>query len=142
SNIDTDPSTPVTAHDGTGTLTTPTTNASPSQTRRTLTFTYTAAAGGTSNGGVTLVVPSGWTAPSTTSNNAGYTTASSGTVSASSQTITVSWLTLAGGNTCTITYGDTSGGGSGVTATASTGAQTWQAQDKPNAGGALANLVA
>src|SRR2546430_9609724 len=54
---------------------------------------YTAAAGGISNGSVTLVVPSGWSAPSTTGSNAGYATASSGTVSVSAQTITVSSLT-------------------------------------------------
>src|SRR5436309_1092750 len=126
---------------GSGTLTTPTTNVSACQTGRTITFTYTAAAGGVSNGSVPLVVPSGWTAPSTTSDNAGYTTASSGTLSVSSQTITVSSITLAGGSTFTITYGDTSGGGSGATATSSTGAQTWQAQAKSTSGGSLANLA-
>src|SRR5205823_4615219 len=89
---------------------------------------------------VTLVVPTGWTAPSTTSNNAGYTTANSGTVSVSGQTITVSSLTVAGGSTFTITYGDTSGGGTGATATSTTGLQTWQAQEKSTSGGSLANL--
>ena len=54
---------------------------SASQTGRTITFTYTAATGGINNGSVTLVVPAGWSAPSTTGANAGYTTASSGTVS-------------------------------------------------------------
>src|SRR5439155_1318217 len=82
-----------------------TTNVSASQTGRTLTFTYTAATGGISNGSVTLVVPAGWSAPSTTGANAGYTTASSGTVAVAAQTITVSSLTLAGGSTFTITYG-------------------------------------
>src|SRR5256886_1846001 len=101
---------------------------------------YTAAAGGISNGSVTLVVPGGWSAPSTTGANAGYTTASSGTVSVSSQTITVSSLTLAGGSTFTITYGSTAGGGPGATATSTTGAQTWQAQEKSTAAGSLTNL--
>src|SRR5207302_6739433 len=108
----------------------PTSTVSASQTGRTITFTYTAAPGGLSNGLVTLVVPSGWSAPSTTASNAGYTTASTGTVSVSSQTITVSSVTLAGGSTMTITYGDTGGGGPGATATSTPGAQTWQAQDK------------
>ena len=112
---------PPLAADGAGTLTTPTTNVSASQTGNTITFTYTAAAGGMNNGSLTLVVPAGWTAPSTVSNNAGYTTASTGTVSVASQTITVSSLTLAGGATMTLTYGNKSGGGSGATATASTG---------------------
>src|SRR5207302_3966795 len=120
----------------------PTSTVSASQTGRTITFTYTAAPGGLSNGLVTLVVPSGWSAPSTTASNAGYTTASTGTVSVSSQTITVSSVTLAGGSTMTITYGDTGGGGPGATATSSTGAQTWQAQQKSTSGGSLANLGA
>ena len=141
-NLGSSPSITVNAADGSGTLTTPTSVVSASQTGRTVTFTYTAAAGGINNGTVTLVVPSGWTAPSTTSNNAGYTTASAGTVSVASQTITVSSLTIAGGSTFTITYGDTSGGGTGATATATTGAQTWQAQSKSTAGGSLANLGA
>ena len=58
----------------------------------------------------------------------------------SSQTITVSSLTIAGGSTFTITYGDTGGGGPGATATSSTGAQTWQAQEKSTSAGSLANL--
>src|SRR5207248_11399316 len=92
------------------------------------------------NGSVTLVVPSGWNAPSTTGSNAGYTTASTGTVSVSSQTITVSSVTLGGGSTMTITYGSTASGGPGATATSSAGAQTWQAQQKSTSGGSLTNL--
>src|SRR5207245_6149235 len=105
------------------------------------TFTYTAATGGMNNGSVTLVVPAGWSTPSTTGASAGYSTASSGTLTVSSQTITVSSLTLAAGNTFTITYGSTAGGGPGATATSSTGAQTWQAQQKSTSGGSLANLA-
>src|SRR5207237_9629364 len=128
--------------DGAGTLTSGTSVVSASQTGRSITFTYTAPAGGISSGSVTVDVPSGWSAPSTTGSNAGYTTASAGTVSVSGQTITVSSLTLAGGNTLTITYGDTSSGGPGATATSSTGAQTWQAQEKSTSAGSLANLGA
>src|SRR5205807_2406348 len=141
-NIASSPSITVYAADGSGTLTTGTSVVSASQTGRTVTFTYTAATGGISNGSVTLVVPAGWSAPSTTGSNAGYTTASSGTLSVSSQTITVSSLTLAGGATMTITYGSTGGGGPGATATSSTGAQTWQAQQKSTSAGSLANLAA
>src|SRR5207244_903069 len=93
-NLGSSPSVTVYAADGSGTLTTPTSVVSASQTGRTITFTYTAATGGISNGTVTLVVPAGWTAPSTTGANAGYTTASSGTVHVSRQPITVSRLTL------------------------------------------------
>src|SRR5207245_4473940 len=123
------------AADGSGTLTTPTSTVSASQTGRTITFTYTAATGGLSNGTVTLVVPAGWSAPSTTGSSAGYTTASTGTVSVSSQTITVSSVTLAGGATMTIAYGDKGSGGPGVTAPSSSGAQTWQVQEKSTSGG-------
>src|SRR5438128_11978473 len=118
----------VNAPHGTGTMTTPASHVANGSTGNTITFTYTAAAGGISNGSVTLDVPAGWSAPSTTGSNAGYTTASAGTVSVSSQTITVSSLTPAGGNTFTVTYGDTGSGGPGATATSSTGAQTWQAK--------------
>src|SRR5207237_8275938 len=109
-----------------GTLTTPTSNVANGSTGNTITFTYTAAAGGLSNGSITLDVPAGWSAPSTTGANAGYTTASTGTVSVSGQTITVSSVTLAGGSTLTVTYGATSAGGPGATAPGSAGSATWQ----------------
>src|SRR5213075_2704615 len=113
-----------------------------SQTGRTITFTYTAPTGGISSGAVTVAVPSGWSAPSITSNAAGYSTSSTGTLTVSGSTITVSSLTLAAGNTLTITYGNTGSGGPGATATSSTGAQTWQAQEKSTASGSLTNLGA
>src|SRR6185295_1212022 len=74
---------------------------------------------GLSNGSVTLIVPTGWTAPSTNNTNAGKTSASTGTVSIATRTITVSGVTLAAGATMTITYGDTSLGGPGTNLTAS-----------------------
>ena len=63
------------------------------------------------NGAVTIAVPSGWTAPSTNSANAGYTTATTGTVAVAGQTVTVSGVTLAAGGTFTIVYGDKTSGG-------------------------------
>src|SRR5207237_10890052 len=114
-NIASSPSITVYAADGSGTLTSGTSVVSGSQTGRTITFTYTAPTGGISSGSVTLVVPSGWSAPSTTGSAAGYTTASAGTVSVSGSTITVSSLTLAAGGTFTITYGSTASGGPGAT---------------------------
>jgi hypothetical protein len=116
----------VYAPDGSGTLTTPTTTVVHGSTGNTISFTYTAAAGGLSNGSVAVRVPPGWSAPSTGNLNAGYSTASAGTVSVSGQYIVVSGLTLADGNTVTITYGSTSGGGPGATAPGSTGTQTWR----------------
>src|SRR6185437_6059546 len=140
-NLGASPSITVYAADGSGTLTTPTTNVAAGQTGRTITLTYTVATGGINNGSVTLAVPAGWSAPSTTGANAGYSTSSAGTLAVAGQTITVSSLTLAGGNTFTITYGSTAGGGPGATATSSTGAQTWQAQAKSTSAGSLANLA-
>ncbi len=138
--IGTSPSIAVYAPDGSGTATTSTTNVSASQTGNTVVFTYTVAAGDMSNGGVKLTIPAGWTAPSTTANNAGYTTASAGTVSTSAQVVTVANLTLTAGSTVTITYGSTAGGGSGAKATGTTGAQTWQLQEHSTAGGVFTNL--
>src|SRR5204862_211906 len=113
-NLSSSPSITVYAADGAGTLTSSTSAVSASQTGRTITFTYTAAAGGVNNGSVTLIVPAGWSAPSTTGANAGYTTSSAGTLGVAGQTITVSSLTLASGNTFTVTYGDTGSGGPGA----------------------------
>jgi hypothetical protein len=141
-NLGSSPSVTVLAADGSGTLTTPTGTVNSAATGRTITFTYTAATGGISNGSVTALVPAGWSAPSTTGSNAGYTTSSSGTVSVAGQTITVSSLTLSGGSTFTITYGDTGSGGPGATAPVPAGGQTWQAQEKSSSGGTLMNLAA
>ena len=129
------------AADGTGTLTTPTANVSAGSTGNTVTFTYTAATGGLSNGAVTLVVPSGWSAPSTTGSAAGFTTASAGTVGTSGQTITVSGVTLPGGGSFSVVYGSKASAGPGAVATSSTGAQTWQAQERSTGGGTLTNLA-
>src|ERR687888_950709 len=109
-SIASQPSITVYAADGSGTLTSGTSSVAVGSTGNTLTFTYTAATGGLSNGSVTLAVPGGWSAPSTTGSAAGYTTASTGTVSVAGQTITVSSLTVGGGSTFTITYGSTAGG--------------------------------
>jgi len=127
------------AADGAGSGTTPTTNVSASQTGNTVTFTYTAATGGMLSGGVKLTIPTGWTAPSTTGSNAGYTTASAGTVTVAARVVTVANVTLAQGDSITITYGDTSLGAPGATANAATGAQVWQFQDKATNGGVYTN---
>ncbi|HEY5059098.1 MAG TPA: Ig-like domain-containing protein [Gaiellaceae bacterium] len=141
-NLGSSPSITVNAANGSGTLTASTGNVSASQTGQTITFTYTAAAGGMVGGTVAVTVPTGWTAPSMTLTDPGYATASTGAVSTSAQTITVSGVTLAAGGTMTIVYGDTGGGGLGATATAATGAQTWQGQEQSTPVGAPANLGA
>jgi fibronectin-binding autotransporter adhesin len=119
------PQVTVFAPDGSGTLTTPTTTVTHGSSGNTISFTYAAAPGGTSNGSVAVRVPGGWSAPSTSNASLGYTTASTGTVSVSAQTIVVSGLTLAGGGTVTITYG----AGSGATAPATLGARSWRSTE-------------
>src|SRR5438093_8986364 len=63
-NLGASPSITVLSGDGSGTLTTPTGAVNTASSGNTITFTYTAATGGLSNGSVTLAVPSGWSAPS------------------------------------------------------------------------------
>ncbi len=129
------------AADGTGTLSTGTSSVLSASAGHTITFTYTAATGGTTNGAFTIDVPAGWSAPSTTGSATGYTTSSSGTVSVAGQTITVDSLSLAAGATVTVTYGSTASGGSGAVASSSTGSQTWSATEKSTAGGTLTALA-
>jgi hypothetical protein len=136
------PTATVYAADGSGTLTLPATNVSAGQMGQTLTFTYAAATGGTNNGAVSLAVPAGWSAPSTTGTAPGYTKTSAGAVSVSGQTVTVSGVTLAAGGTLTITYGDKSGGGSGATVSTTPGTATFTAQSQATAGGTLTMLAA
>jgi parallel beta-helix repeat protein len=69
-----------TAPDGSGTMTGPDTAFATGSTGNTLTFTYTAAAGGMDTGDLTLTVPAGWSAPSTTGTDEGYATADKGSL--------------------------------------------------------------
>jgi hypothetical protein len=94
-----------------------------------ITFTYTAAAGGISNGTIGLKIPSGWSAPTTNSSLAGYTTASTGAVTISSgQTILVTGVTLGSGGTVTIAYGASPG--PGATAPSTVGTKTFTAYSR------------
>jgi hypothetical protein len=129
------------AANGTGTMTTKTTSVSFGSTGHTIIFTYTAATGGVSAGGVHLTVPNGWSAPSTTGTSAGYTTASTGAVSLDGQTIVVLGVSLAAGAKLTITYGSRASGGPGATATTSIGAATWTATEKSTSSGTETTLA-
>jgi subtilisin family serine protease len=137
------PAVTVLARDGSGTMSVSPTTVVHGSTGQTLVFTYTAASGGMLNGSVTLAVPAGWSAPSTAGAAAGYTAASTGTVSVSGQTITVSGVTRTGGASLTITYGSKALGGPGATPPATAvGAQTWQAKQRSSSTGVLTNLAA
>src|SRR5439155_939067 len=121
------------ASDGSGTLTSGTSNVLAGSAGNTITFTYTAATGGMTSGGVKLTVPSAWTAPQTGA-GAGQVTSTSGSVSVSGQVVTVDSLTLAGGASVTITY-------SSGTAPTTTGSQTWSGQQRSTGGGAYTALA-
>ncbi|MGB8196336.1 MAG: hypothetical protein WCF25_04935 [Acidimicrobiales bacterium] len=129
------------AENGTGTMTTKTTSVTYGSTGHELTFTYTAATGGVSAGGVHLTVPNGWSAPSTTGTSAGYTTASTGTLSIDGQTIVVLGVNLSSGATLTIDYGSKAAKGPGATATTSVGTATWTTMEKSTSGGTETNLA-
>src|SRR5205807_4668961 len=73
--------------------------------------------------------------------DAGFLTLRTGTVFVAGSTMTVAGVTLSSAGTLIITYGATAGGGPGATATATTGPQTWQAQEKSTAPGTLTNLA-
>jgi parallel beta-helix repeat protein len=125
----------VLAPDGSGIM-----NVSPQSVRfgssaNTLNFIYTAARGGTVNGAVSLIVPAGWSSPSTLGTSAGYVATSRGSIAVSGSTIVVSGLNLLGGNTFTISYGSKAAGGPGATAPAIAGSQTWAANERSSTGG-------
>ena len=132
------------ATDGSGTLTTTTTDVAASSTGNTVAFTYTPNAG-LDNGSVSVQVPAGWTAPQTGAGN-GQITVSGGT---GTNTVTISgtgpWTVrvdnvqigddgTGGIETLTITYNS-------GTAPATTGAQTWQAQSRGISTGTMTNLA-
>ena len=104
-----------TAADGTGTLTVSPTTAIVSA-PTTLQFTYTPPPGtGITSGKLTITVPTSWTAPQVGNNAAaGFVTATTGTVSASSGVIHVNNLTLAIGESVTVTYGDVTANSGGA----------------------------
>ena len=110
----------VVAANGSGGMTVTPTKVTATSTGVALTFHYTAATGGTTNGKVTVTVPSGWTAPSATNTSVSGGSGSN-TLSFSGQKITVTGVTLAGGATLTITYGTS---GHTVTVSSSTGVKT------------------
>jgi hypothetical protein len=126
------------APNGSGTLTASLASTTAGSTGNTITFTYTAAAGGLFNGALLITVPPGWTLPVTTA-AAGCVSGASGVIATSGQVIDVFDLTMAGGATATLTYGATSGASftgsacganGGATAPTTAGASTFLVQEK------------
>jgi hypothetical protein len=102
----------------------------------TLTFTYRAPAHGLARSGeVTLLVPPGWTPPSVTPGNAGYTTSRPGAVAVSGRRITVTGARLAPGQPLEITYRPTA-------APPAAGTSVFAASDRAHAVNALTALAA
>jgi hypothetical protein len=93
------------------------------------------------DGAVTLTVPAGWSSPSTAGRAHGSVTASSsGSVSVSGGTITVSHLTLASGQSLTLVYGCRAAGGPGATAPGKLGPALWPSAARSSSHGALKPL--
>jgi hypothetical protein len=114
------------AKNGSGTETISPATATHGSSGNTFTLTYSApATGALYDGTLKITVPSGWTAPSTTTTSPGLVTTSMGSLSISGQTITISELRLAPGAAFTVTYGSLAGGKKGVTIPSHTGAYTF-----------------
>ncbi|MEO9180427.1 MAG: hypothetical protein ABI298_02120 [Acidimicrobiales bacterium] len=129
------------ANDGSGKMTSSVSSVPYGSTGHTITFTYTAASGGVYEGGVHLLVPAGWSPPSTTGSAAGYTTVSKGTLSIDGQAIVDLGVSLTEGKTLTITYGSKALKGPGATATTTVGPNSWLSYEKSTSGGTETQLA-
>jgi hypothetical protein len=130
----------VLSPDGAGTLARASGPVAAGSKGNTIVFTYRAGTGGLQDGAVVLTVPDGWSAPSTSPQDPGYVTASTGTVSVSGHTITVAGVTLASGASLTIVYGSRAGGGPGASAPAKLGPTVWPAAERSSTDGTLKPL--
>jgi hypothetical protein len=131
----------VYAPDGSSTMTASPAFTIPGSDGNTLTFTYTAAQGGLTNGELTLAVPSGWSTPSTSGGVDGYTSSTCGNVAINGGIVEVTSVSLASGGACKIVYGDTSRGGAGATAPSSAGTSTFTTEESSTASGTLTSLA-
>lgn len=134
----------VTGGSGLGTMTVTPPSAVASSTGNTFAFAFTAPNTGTTDGTVTLAVPTGWTPPSTSSAAVGYVTltpAAAGTATVTGDTITVTGVTLAPGSSFAIVYG-TGGGAHGVTVTSALGPSTFLAEEASTSSGTPATIAA
>ena len=113
----------------------------PGSTGNTVVFTYTAADGGMVDGGLTLTVPEGWSEPSTSGGDDGYTITDTGDLNVDGRTIYINGITLAGGASMTITYGDTGSDGHGATAPDADGTQDWPAQQRSSTDRTLTDIA-
>jgi hypothetical protein len=141
-NLAAPPEIDILSADGSGTISVSPSNAVAGSTGNSLTFTYTAATGGTHNGEIDFAVPPGWSAPSRTATDPGSTTSTCGTVGVSGSTMQVTGMTLAGGATCKVVYGSRVGSGPGATAPAVATTSAFTTQERATAAGILTSLAA
>jgi hypothetical protein len=131
----------VKAANGTGTIVVTPGVVDAKSAKNTLTFKYTAAAGGVAGGEVSLSVPAGWSLPSTIAHAAGYVTSTCGHIAVAGTAFTVSGVTLAAGKSCTIVYGSRAGAGPGATASSATGSETFVTKESSVLSGTLTALA-
>lgn len=131
----------VLAPDGSGTLQRASGPVKAGSSGNTVVFVYTPANGGINDGTIALTVPPGWNHPSLRAGDRGYVTASTGSVSVSGETITVSGVTLATRQSLTLVYGSRAGGGSGASApSGNVGPAVWPAAERSSSNGTLRPL--
>jgi hypothetical protein len=135
-----EPSVTVLSRDGSGRLLRASGPAAPGSAGNTVVFVYEAGPGGLEDGTLRLDVPDGWSAPSAKGGDAGYTIATTGSLSVSGQTITISHVSLAGGATLGVVYGSRTGGGPGARAPKHVGPRVWRAAEASTSNGKLATL--
>src|SRR5581483_4630784 len=127
------------AADGTGSVVANPRSVSASAKHVTVAFTYTVAAGGIHNGALALTVPLGWSLPSLAPKAPGFSGATAGRTTVAGRTIDVTDLTVPAGETVTIVYGATNGGGPGARPHTA-GAAIWTTREQSSASGNLSVL--
>ena len=135
-----EPSVTVLSRDGSGRLLRASGSTAPGSASNTVVFVYEAGPGGLQDGTLELDVPGGWSAPSVKGGDAGYTIATTGSLSVSGQTITISHVTLASGATLSVVYGSRTGGGAGARAPKRVGPRVWRAAEASTSNGKLQTL--
>jgi hypothetical protein len=121
----------VMAKDGSGTMTASPTTVRRKSTGKTITFTFTVATGGMTDGAIDLKVPKGWSLPSVNPSAPGYVTNNAGHISTAGSFIYIENLTLAAGSKVTVIYGSRAGGGPGAKApSTAVGIQKWKVREE------------
>jgi hypothetical protein len=131
------------AADGSGTETISPATTARGSSGNTFVLTYTAPqSGALYNGKLRIVIPAGWTAPSTSTTAAGLVATSNGTVTTSNQVVTIAGIRLAPGAILTITYGSTANGATGVKVSSKAGTYPFTTKETSRGTGLLTAIAA